>query len=52
MISLSEEDMRKDLKYADLSEDEVEELVFQRLKEIKKILIEIRDLLHEAGGLG
>ncbi len=41
---------KKDLKYKDLSDDEVEELLSKRLKEIKELLREILDLLKEAGG--
>jgi len=42
-------DERK-LKYADLSDSEVEELIMKRLREMKELLREIRDLLKEAGG--
>lgn len=41
---------KKDLKYKDLSDDEVEELLSKRLKQIKELLREILDLLKEAGG--
>lgn len=39
-----------DLKYKDLSDDEIEELLSKRLKEIKELLKEILELLKEAGG--
>ncbi|GEM_PF-373892 len=40
----------KKLKYADLSDSEVEELIMKRLREMKELLKEIRDILKEAGG--
>jgi uncharacterized protein YutE (UPF0331/DUF86 family) len=41
----------RELKYADLSDEEVEQLILQRLREIRKLLEEIRDILRKAGGL-
>jgi predicted nuclease of predicted toxin-antitoxin system len=38
------------LKYVDLSDEEVEQLILQRLREIRKLLEEIRDILRKAGG--
>jgi len=38
------------LKYADLSDEEVEELLLKRLAEMKELLREIRDILREMGG--
>jgi len=38
------------LKYADLSDEEVEELLLERLSEMKELLREIRDILREMGG--
>jgi len=40
-----------ELKYADLSYEEVELLIMKRLKEMNELLREIRDILKEAGGL-
>jgi len=40
----------KKLKYTDLSDSEVEELIMKRLREMKELLKEIRDILKEAGG--
>jgi uncharacterized protein YutE (UPF0331/DUF86 family) len=40
----------RELKYADLSDEEVEQLILQRLREIRKLLEEIRDILRKAGG--
>lgn len=37
------------LKYLELSDEEVEELMLKRLKEIKQLLTEIRDILRKAG---
>ena len=42
--------MSKELKYADLSYEEVELLIMKRIKEMNELLREIRDLLKEAGG--
>jgi uncharacterized protein YutE (UPF0331/DUF86 family) len=39
----------KELKYKDLSDEEVEELIQKRLKEIKNVLTEIKEILQEAG---
>jgi len=39
----------KELKYKDLPDEEVEELIQKRLKEIKNILIEIKEILQQAG---
>lgn len=39
-----------ELKYADLSDEEVEELLLKRLREAKRLLREIRDLLKEMSG--
>jgi uncharacterized protein YutE (UPF0331/DUF86 family) len=38
------------LKYVDLSDEEVEQLILQRLREIRKLLEEIREILRKAGG--
>lgn len=38
------------LKYVDLSDEEVEELLLRRLREMKALLREIRDLLRQIGG--
>ncbi len=43
--------MSSELKYADLSYEEVELLIMKRLKEMNELLREIRDILKEAGGL-
>jgi hypothetical protein len=40
----------RELKYADLSDEEVEQLILQRLREIRMLLEEIRDILRKAGG--
>ena len=37
------------LRYLELSDEEVEELILRRLKEIKQLLAEIRDILRKAG---
>jgi hypothetical protein len=39
----------RELKYLDLSDEEVEELILRRLREIKQVLSEIRDILRRAG---
>ncbi|AGT35484.1 MAG: hypothetical protein QXX32_02090 [Thermofilum sp.] len=39
----------KELKYKDLSDEEVEELIQKRLREIKNVLTEIKEILQEAG---
>lgn len=39
----------RELKYAELSDEEVEELILKRLKEVKEILKEIRDTLKKIG---
>jgi uncharacterized protein YutE (UPF0331/DUF86 family) len=39
----------KELKYKDLSDEEVEELIQKRLREIKNVLSEIKEILQEAG---
>ncbi|MCC6040485.1 MAG: hypothetical protein LM565_06660 [Thermofilum sp.] len=39
----------RELKYLDLSDEEVEELILKRLREIKQVLSEIRDILRRAG---
>jgi uncharacterized protein YutE (UPF0331/DUF86 family) len=39
----------KELKYKDLSDEEVEELIQKRLREIKNVLMEIKEILQEAG---
>ncbi len=39
--------MSGELKYADLSDEEVEELILKRLREIKELLREIRDIFKE-----
>ncbi len=43
--------MSSELKYADLSYEEVEMLIMKRLREINELLREIRDILREAGGV-
>jgi len=40
----------RELKYVDLSDEEVEQLILQRLREIRKLLEEIREILRRAGG--
>ena len=42
--------MGEKLKYADLSDEEVEELLLRRLREMKELLREVRDLLKQIGG--
>jgi len=37
------------LKYRDLSDDEVEELILKRLREIRGLLEEIKGVLEKAG---
>ncbi len=39
----------EELRYLDLSDEEVEELILRRLREIKQVLSEIRDILRRAG---
>lgn len=39
----------EELKYLELSDDEVEELILKRLQEIKQVLSEIREVLRRAG---
>lgn len=39
----------RELKYLDLGDEEVEELILKRLREIKQVLSEIRDILRRAG---
>lgn len=41
--------MSEELRYASLSDEEVEQLLLQRLREIKELLREIRDVLRKAG---
>lgn len=41
--------MSGELKYAALPDEEVDQLIMQRLREIKELLREIRDLLRKAG---
>jgi len=41
----------EELKYLNLSDEEVEELIQKRLKEMKKLLKEILEILKEAGGV-
>jgi len=41
----------KDLRYVNLSDEEAIEETGKRLKEMKKILAEIRDALKAAGGV-
>jgi len=40
----------KELKYLNFSDEEVISETEKRLKEMKKLLVEIRDLLKTAGG--
>jgi len=40
----------KELKYLDLSDEEVELRILERLREMKQVLREIRDLLKSMGG--
>ena len=40
-----------ELKYLNISDEEAVKETERRLKEMKKLLIEIRDLLKSAGGL-
>lgn len=42
--------MGERLKYADLSDEEVEELLLRRLREMRELLREVRDLLKQIGG--
>ncbi len=42
---------KRELKYLKLSDEEAVEEMGKRLKEMKALLIEIRDLLKSAGGL-
>jgi len=42
--------MTKELKYVKLSDEDVFKETEKRLKEMKGLLIEIRDLLKSAGG--
>ena len=42
--------MGEKLKYADLSDEEVEELLLKRLRDMKELLREVRDLLKQIGG--
>jgi len=42
----------RELKYAELSDEEIEQLILQRLREIRKLLEEIREILKRAGGYG
>ncbi len=37
------------LKYLELSDEEVEEMILRRLREIRRLLEEIRDVLRRAG---
>ncbi|MGB9709272.1 MAG: hypothetical protein ACP5II_03595 [Infirmifilum sp.] len=39
----------KELKYVELSDEEVEELVLKRLKEIRELLEEIKRIFEKAG---
>lgn len=39
----------RELKYKDLSDDEVEELILKRLKEIRALLEEIKTIFEKAG---
>jgi len=41
----------KELKYLNLSDEEAVKETEKRFKEMKKLLIEIRDLLRSTGGL-
>lgn len=41
----------EDLKYLNLSDEEIEELIQKRLKEMKRLLKEILEILKEAGGV-
>lgn len=42
--------MAKELKYLKFSDEDVVKETEKRLKEMKKLLVEIRDLLKAAGG--
>lgn len=42
--------MSGELKYVELSDEEVEQLILQRLREIKELLREVRDVLKKASG--
>jgi len=44
-----DESVEKELKYADSSDEEVIKETEKRLREMKQLLIEIRDLLKSAG---
>jgi len=41
--------VRRELKYVDFPDEEVEQLLLQRLREIRRLLEEIRDILRRAG---
>jgi len=43
--------MAKELRYVNLSDEEVIEETEKRLKQMKKLLAEIRDALKAAGGV-
>jgi hypothetical protein len=43
--------MKKELKYANSSDEEVIKETERRLKEMQQLLIEIRDLLKSAGNV-
>lgn len=44
--------MSGELRYADLPDEEVEQLILQRLREIKELLREVRDVLKKGAGYG
>ena len=50
MVRLSSKERQK-LKYLNLSDDEVDELILRKLKEINSILKEILRIFKEAGGV-
>jgi len=41
-----------ELRYVELSDEEVDQLILQRLREIKELLKELRDVLKKASEYG
>ncbi|MEM0226163.1 MAG: hypothetical protein QW407_05575 [Thermofilaceae archaeon] len=44
--------MSGELRYVELSDEEVDQLILQRLREIKELLKELRDVLKKASEYG
>ncbi|MEM4871134.1 MAG: hypothetical protein QXF68_05670 [Thermofilaceae archaeon] len=44
--------MSGELRYVELSDEEVDQLILQRLQEIKELLKELRDVLKKASEYG